>query len=73
LFIADLNLPPWLEMHNLHRLKVKLTSIIVLVMGIKFLEKFAASKDAQVTLMLGAAFAIASAALIGFTALIRDE
>jgi hypothetical protein len=37
------------------------------------LEKFAVSKDAQDTLMLGAAFAIASAALIGFNALIRDE
>lgn len=73
LFIGDLNLPAWLEMRNLYQLKVKIVSIIVLVMGIKFLEKFAVSKDAQDTLMLGAAFAVASAALIGFSALIRDE
>ncbi len=73
LFIGDLSLPSWLEVHNLYHLKVKIVSIIILVMGIKFLEKFAVSKDAQDTLMLGAAFAIASAALIGFNALIRDE
>lgn len=73
LFIGDLNLPAWLEMHNLYQLKSKLVSIIILVMGIKFLEKFAVSKDAEATLMYGGAFALAAAALIGFSALIRDE
>lgn len=73
LFIGDLNLPSWLEIHNLHQLKVKIVSIIILVMGIKFLEKFAVSQDAEDTLMLGTAFAVASAALIGFSALVRDE
>jgi uncharacterized membrane protein YqhA len=73
LFIGDLNLPPWLQIHDLYHLKLKLISIIVLVMGIKFLEKFAASQDADATLRYGVAFAVATAALIGFAALIKDE
>ncbi len=73
LFIGDLDLPPWLEMHNLYHLKMKLVSIIILVMGIKFLEKFAASQDAEATLRYAGAFAVAAAALIGFAALIKDE
>jgi len=73
LFIGDLDLPPWLQIHDLYHLKLKLISIIVLVMGIKFLEKFAVSKDAEATLRYGGAFALAAAALIGFAALIKDE
>lgn len=73
LFIGGLKMPEWLQIHNLYQLKIKLVSIVILVMGIKFLEKFADSKDAQDTLMLGGAFALAAAALIGFSAVIRDE
>jgi len=63
--------PAWREWYVVEFVGISL--LAVLVMGIKFLEKFAVSTDAQDTLMLGAAFAIASAALIGFSALIRDE
>jgi uncharacterized membrane protein YqhA len=73
LFIGDLKLPAWLEMHTLHDLKVKLVSVIVLVMAVKFLEKFAESKDAQDTLMVGIAFAVATAALVGFSVAIKAE
>ena len=40
LFIGTLELPEWMLAHNLHDLKTKLSSIIVLVMAVKFLEKF---------------------------------
>jgi uncharacterized membrane protein YqhA len=73
LFIGDLDLPAWLQIHTLYELKVKLVSVIVLVMGVKFLEKFAESKSAEDTLMIGIAFAVAAAALVGFSAVIKGE
>jgi uncharacterized membrane protein YqhA len=73
LFIGDLDLPSWLEMHSLYELKVKLVSVIILVMGVKFVEKFAESTNAQDTLMAGIAFAVATAALVGFSAVIKSE
>ena len=38
LFIAELNVPDWMIAHNLHELKSKLSSMIVLVMAGKFAE-----------------------------------
>src|SRR5215203_5798642 len=47
LFIGDLDLPAWLVIHNLDELKSKLTSLIVLVIAITFLEHFIGWQDAQ--------------------------
>jgi uncharacterized membrane protein YqhA len=38
LFIHGVTLPAWLVVHNLHDLKAKLISVIILVMGVTFLE-----------------------------------
>lgn len=67
LFIADLSIPKWMQIHNLHDLKAKLGGVLVLVMAVKFLEKLAEWKDAQETLFFALAIAIISATLIAFS------
>jgi uncharacterized membrane protein YqhA len=67
LFIGDLDLPDWLTLHNLHDLKARLSSIIILVMVVAFLEHLVEWKDAQGTLMFGVAVAAVAAALIAFS------
>ena len=66
LFIDKLDLPEWMLAHNLYELKTKLSSIIVLVMAVKFLEKLLDVKDAASLLQIGAATALISAVLIAF-------
>lgn len=66
LFIGQLDLPEWMLASNLYDLKVKLSSMIVLVMAVKFLETLLKSKDAAATLQTGAAIALMSAVLIAF-------
>jgi len=66
LFIGKLQLPDWMPAHNLYELKTKLSSMIVLVMVVKFLEKLLALKDAEALLQTGIATALVSAALIAF-------
>lgn len=66
LFIGKLELPEWMLAHNLYELKAKLSSMIVLVMAVKFLEKFLELKDAEALLKTGLATAAVSAALIAF-------
>jgi uncharacterized membrane protein YqhA len=44
LFVSDLDLPDWLEIHSLDDLKRKLTDVIVLVVAIKSFEKLTAAK-----------------------------
>lgn len=68
LFIADLPLPEWMQIHSLHDLKAKLGGVLVLVMAVKFLEKLAEWKDARETLLFALAIAIISAVLIAFSA-----
>lgn len=67
LFIAKLDVPEWLIIHNLHDLKAKLSGVIILVMAVTFLEHLVLWKDAQSTLMFGAAIGVVTAALIGFS------
>lgn len=67
LFIREIALPAWLVIRNLHDLKVKLSSVIILVMGVTFLEHLVEWKDAQDTLLLGLAVAVVSAVLIAFS------
>jgi uncharacterized membrane protein YqhA len=66
LFIDKLDLPDWMLAHDLYDLKTKLSSMIVLVMAVKFLEKLLDVKDANALLQIGIATALMSAVLIGF-------
>ena len=67
LFISKLDLPDWMLAHNLNELKSKLSSVIVLVMAVKFLEKLIDWKDPQGTLLFGLAIAIVSGTLIALS------
>ena len=66
LFIDKLDLPEWMLAHNLYELKGKLSSMIVLVMGVKFLQKLLEVKDTGDLLRTGIATALMSAVLIAF-------
>lgn len=66
LFIGDIDLPEWMLAHNLHDLKAKLSSMVVLVMGVKFLQKLVDYKDAEDLLRVGLSIAAVSAVLIAF-------
>jgi len=66
LFIDKLELPDWMLAHDLYDLKTKLSSMIVLVMAVKFLEKLLDVKDPNALLQIGAATALMSAVLIAF-------
>ena len=67
LFISELELPEWMIAHNLHDLKARLSSLAILVMAMKFVEKIFEGQAAQQTLYLGIAIAVVSAALIAFS------
>jgi uncharacterized membrane protein YqhA len=69
LFIADLSIPDWMQIHNLHDLKAKLAGVLVLVMAVKFLEKLVEWHDARETFFFALAITVISAALIAFSAL----
>ncbi len=66
LFIDKLDLPDWMLAHDLYDLKTKLSSMIVLVMAVKFLEKLLDVKDAEALMQIGIATALMSAVLIAF-------
>lgn len=66
LFVEDLKLPDWLVVHDLHALKAKLASVIILVMAVVFLEHLVAWKDPQGTLFFGIAISLVSASLIAY-------
>jgi uncharacterized membrane protein YqhA len=72
LFIGELGLPKWMIVHNLHDLKVRLGSMLVLVMAVTFLEKLVEWKSALETLFFALAIAVISAILIVF-GFLRDK
>ncbi|MEK6672687.1 MAG: YqhA family protein [Nitrospirota bacterium] len=67
LFISDLSLPNWLEIHDLHDLKSKLGSVIILVMCVTFLKHLVEWQDPKGMLFFGIAVAVVSASLIAFS------
>jgi uncharacterized membrane protein YqhA len=67
LFIGDLALPGWMQVHDLHDLKAKLGGILILVMAVKFLEKVVDWKNGQETLYFALAIAVVAAVLIAFS------
>ena len=66
LFIGEIALPEWMLAHNLYELKGRLSSMVVLVMGVKFLEKVLEVKDTRDLLNTGIAVALISGVLIAF-------
>ena len=67
LFIADIDVPEWMVAHDLYELKSKLSSMVVLVMGVKFVQKVLDVKDPSDLLQTGLAIAVVSAVLIAFS------
>jgi uncharacterized membrane protein YqhA len=67
LFVGDLALPEWMVAHNLGELKVKLSSVIVLVMAVRFVEHLFEEHTAPLDVVYYAiATALVAAALIAF-------
>lgn len=66
LFIGEINVPEWMLAHNLYELKGKLSSMIVLVLAVKFLETFMEAEDANELLLRAIAVTLVSAVLIAF-------
>jgi len=67
IFIERLNLPSGMVAHNLYELKGKLSSIVVLVMALKFLEHLVEWKEASETLLYAVAIATVSGVLIALS------
>lgn len=66
LFLGELNLPKWLDVHNLHDIKTRISSILVLVMAIVFVERLVEWEKPMETLAFGAAIALVTMALLAF-------
>jgi uncharacterized membrane protein YqhA len=66
LFIGEINAPEWMLASNLYELKGKLSSMVVLVMAVKFLELFMQGLDATELVLRGLAVTLVSAVLIAF-------
>jgi uncharacterized membrane protein YqhA len=69
LFVADIDVPAGLEVRTLSDLKNAIGELLVLVVAIKFLEKFVESKDALDVLFYAGAVALVGATLVAFTVL----
>ena len=67
LFVGKLSLPDWMLAHNLHELKTKLSSVIVLVMAVKFLEHLVEWKNPSDSLFFAIAVSLVAATLIAFS------
>ena len=66
LFIEPIEQPAFLVVHNLHDLKAKLASVMVLVLAVNFLLHFVEWKDPRETLYFGIAAALVSLSLVAF-------
>lgn len=66
LFIYKLDLPEWLLIDNLSKLKAKLSDVIILFMAVKFLKRLIDGKSAVDTLYVGLAVAVVAGVLILF-------
>jgi uncharacterized membrane protein YqhA len=66
LFVAPLNITVSLGVQTLSDLESKVVSVVVVILGVTFLEHFIAWKDPLATLQFGAAAALVVAALVLF-------
>jgi uncharacterized membrane protein YqhA len=74
LFIDDnLDLPPWLVIHNLEDLKEKLVGVVIVVLAVFFLGRVIESQDAKEVLYLGGGIAAIIAALSYFSSRVLDS
>lgn len=73
LFVDDLKLPAWLVVHSLHQIKGQLSSVIILVLAIVFLEHVIEWKNAQEVLQMGIGIAVVTSSLIAFNVLGKQE
>ncbi|MEI7548190.1 MAG: YqhA family protein [Actinomycetota bacterium] len=69
LFIGEVTMPAWLQVHDLGDLKVKLSEVIVLVIAVKFLEQFLTLKDTHDLLNTSIAVTLVMGALVAFSAI----
>ena len=67
LFFEELDLPKWLQVHSLSDIKARLSSIIILVMAITFLERLVAYREGTSILVLAAAVTLVAGTLVAFT------
>jgi uncharacterized membrane protein YqhA len=72
LFIGKLDLPDWMLASNLSELKGSLSSVLILVMAVKFVEKLVESEAPQSLLLQAVAVTIVSAMLIAFNYFKKD-
>jgi uncharacterized membrane protein YqhA len=69
LFIADVDLPEWLVIRTFSDLKTKIVEVLVLVIGIKFLEKAVTTKEGIDVLWVGLGSAAVMAVLVAWNVL----
>ena len=67
LFISRLDVPEWLVIDNLDDLKLKLISVIILIMAVTFLEHLAQWKNALETMMFGISIAVVLIGLVFYS------
>ena len=73
LFIADLDLPAWLVIHDLHDIKGRLSQILILFLAVTFLEHLVAWTDPMGTLTFAASITLVMGALIAFNRFVGRE
>jgi uncharacterized membrane protein YqhA len=66
LFIAPLNLTAALGVETFNDLEIKVVSVVVVILGVTFLEHFIAWQQAFETMMFGVALAVVVVALVLF-------
>jgi uncharacterized membrane protein YqhA len=69
LFIGPIDVPTWLVITSLSDLKAKIVDVLVLVIGIKFLEKVVRSDEAIDVLWYGLGSAAVMLVLVGWNTL----
>jgi uncharacterized membrane protein YqhA len=73
LFVGELDLPGWLEIHDLHDIKSRLSHILLLFMAVTFLEHLVAWQDPLGTLQFAISIALVMGALIAFNRLVERK
>lgn len=73
LFVGSLDVPEWLIIKDFSSLKSKIVDVLVLVIGIKFLEKVVRTKEAIDVLWVGLGSGAVMAVLIAWNVLKADK